>query len=94
PWGNPPLGACAIATSSTYFPSKSTMSNTTFEANDHQYFALKQAKDFFGQRWKSKLRTCWETGRYPSSLSQYKAELQQVRNQAGANWLTRFRFEG
>jgi hypothetical protein len=51
------------------------MNNQTFEANDHQYVALKQAKDFFGQRWKSKLRTCWETGRYPSSLSQYKAEL-------------------
>jgi hypothetical protein len=70
------------------------MSNTTFEANDHHYFALKQAKDCFGQRWKSKLRTYWETGRYPSSLNQYKADLQQVRNQAGATWLTKFRFQG
>jgi hypothetical protein len=70
------------------------MSNTTFEANDLQYFALMQAKDFFGQRWKSNLRTCWETGRYPCSLSQYKAVLQQVRNQAGATWLSKFRFQG
>lgn len=70
------------------------MSNTTFEANDHQYVALKQAQRLFGRQWKSNLNVYWETGRYPSSLSQYKAELQQVRNQKGANWLTRFRFEG
>lgn len=70
------------------------MSNTTFEANDLQYVALKQAKDFFGQRWKSNLNVCWETGRYPCSLCQYKAVLQQVRNQGGATWLTKFRFEG
>jgi hypothetical protein len=70
------------------------MSNQTFEANDLQYSALKQAKDIFGQQWKSNLRTCWETGRYPCSLCHYKAELQQVRNQAGASWLSKFRFEG
>jgi hypothetical protein len=70
------------------------MSNHTFEANDHQFFALKQAQNLFGRQWKSKLQTCWETGMYPRSLCQYKAELQQVRNQAGANWLTRFRFQG
>jgi len=70
------------------------MSNHTFEANDHQYSALKQAQKIFGQQWKSNLQTCWESGMYPRSLSQYKAELQQVRNQGGASWLTKFKFQG
>ncbi|MBD1919500.1 hypothetical protein H6F57_26965 [Leptolyngbya sp. FACHB-60] len=69
------------------------MSNTTFEANDHQYVALKQAKEVFGPRWKSKLNVCWETGRYSSSLGQYNAVLQQVRNQGGATWLSKCRFQ-
>ncbi len=70
------------------------MSNVTFEVSNAQYYALGKAQAIFGRRWKSKLHVCWESGRYPRSLSPYKAELQQVRNQAGASWLTRFRFQG
>jgi hypothetical protein len=68
--------------------------NTTFEATNSQYYALEKARESFGRQWKAKLRVCWETGVYPRSLSQYKPELQQVRNGGGPNWLTQFRFDG
>lgn len=68
--------------------------NTTFEATNSQYYALEMARERFGRQWKAKLRVCWETGVYPRSLSQYKPELQQVRNGGGPHWLTQFRFDG
>jgi hypothetical protein len=66
--------------------------NTTFEATNSQYYALEMARETFGRQRKAKLRVCWGTGMYPRSLSQYKAELQQVRNNGGSAWLTQFRF--
>ncbi len=70
------------------------MSTTTFEATNAQYYALEKAKEVFGRQWKSKLKVCWETGMYPRSLSQYRAELQQVRSGGGPSWLSKFRFDG
>jgi hypothetical protein len=39
------------------------------------------------------LTFAWETASYPESLKPYKAELQQLRNRAGTDWLYTFKFE-
>lgn len=50
-----------------------------------------------GRRWKSDLRTCWETGCYPpdqpTNNENNNALLQQIRNTFGPTWLTRFRLD-
>lgn len=63
------------------------------ELTDAQYKALEAVYEHYGRLWKSRLRQSWETGKYTYFLQEYQSELQQIRNDFGPSWLTRFRFE-
>lgn len=63
------------------------------ELTDSQYKALEAVRDHYGRLWRSRLRKSWETGKYTYLLQEYQSELQQIRNDFGPSWLTKFRFE-
>jgi len=61
------------------------------QPNDSQIEALIEFADANGRTWKSALRDCWQTGRYPRYSGTQKANLlQQVRNSFGPSWLSTF----
>lgn len=62
-----------------------------FKPTDRQYKALTQVKKQMGRYWKSKLLLAWESGKYPSSIIAYRAELQKIRNSGGPSWLKTFK---
>lgn len=63
-----------------------------FQPNSSQIQALTQARQALGRQWKVKLNTIWSNGRYPDSLKNCSADLQDIRNVAGPSWLDGFRF--
>lgn len=64
-----------------------------YKTTSAQYTALEKAAEHWGRVWRNRLTIAWETGAYPTTLTPYKAELQQLRNCAGTDWLYRFKFD-
>jgi hypothetical protein len=60
-----------------------------------QLEALKTFAAVNGRYWKAVLRDCWMAGGYNSETGSYiGGPLQQVRNELGPSWLTRFSLKG
>ena len=57
--------------------------------NAEQIAALEDFKRLWGRCWKKELKVCWTCGQYPDSVD--SRLLQQIRNQFGPMWLTRWR---
>ncbi|MDE9429868.1 hypothetical protein [Xenorhabdus bovienii] len=59
--------------------------------NEQQQHAIQSVIDIYGRTWKSKLLNNWINSKYPYSLSNVSGTLQQIRNEFGSSWLSKFK---
>ena len=55
-----------------------------------QLAALQEFAEMYGRCWKSQLQTAWQLG-YTRREAHLKPHLQQIRNQFGPEWLSKFK---
>ncbi|CDG98599.1 hypothetical protein XBP1_390017 [Xenorhabdus bovienii str. puntauvense] len=59
--------------------------------NEQQKHAIQSVINLYGRIWKSKLLNHWMNSKYPYSLSSVSGTLQQIRNELGPSWLSKFK---
>jgi len=61
-----------------------------YEPNAEQKAALVHYSQVKGKQWKKHLKDAWVRGSYPGLDFDASGPLQQLRNEAGPVWLTRY----
>ncbi|MFN3071338.1 hypothetical protein ACKWMY_24955 [Serratia sp. J2] len=59
--------------------------------DEQQKNAIRKVMELHGENWKKELRYYWIKSSYPGVLSSVSGTLQQIRNQFGPPWLSKFK---